>query len=217
VAETVPPSVVAVRVTVVVVVTAVVVTVKTPLVAPGSTYAGPALAAVGSLLVIVTGSKLIPGAGLASVTVPVVPLAPLVVEGLKLSETGASTGSISSWLVRVLLLQVAVNVTTVTALTAAVGTLTETRYSPAGISTVAGTGASEGELLVRLTSAPPAGAGPLRSGSRLTVPPPSTSLLGPISREKSDTGVTVTVVEADDEPSVAVNVTDVGVLTVPAV
>ena len=82
---------------------------------------------------------------------------------------------------------------------------------------MAGTGASDGSLLVRLTRAPPAGAGPLRSGSTVTVPPLATTSLGPNSREYRYTGVTVRLTDAEDDPSVPVTVTAVAVVTAPAV
>src|SRR5690348_3996468 len=93
------------------------------------------------------------------------------------------------------------------------------RYWPPGMTTLGGTGARDGLLLLKLTVTPPDGAGLFRSGSTVTLPPAVTS---PGSRCTSNSagggsGVTVIVTDIDDEPSVAVNFAWTGELTLPAV
>jgi hypothetical protein len=112
-----------------------------------------------------------------------------------------------------------VKVTVVVAVTAPVATLAGAEVEPAGITTVAGTGASDGLLLARPTVTPPAGAGPFSSGSTVSVLPPTSSpgSGSTPNRDGAGSGVTVMVTDLDEEPSVAVNVHGVAAVTLPAV
>jgi hypothetical protein len=115
--------------------------------------------------------------------------------------------------------RLAVNVTSVVAVTVPVVTVTSASSDPAGITTLAGTGASDGLLLVRLTVTPPEGAGPSRPGISVMVLPPTTSpgSGSTFSSVGVGSGSTVIVADTDDEPSVAVNVHGVAAATLPAV
>jgi hypothetical protein len=210
---------VAVIVTVVLVVTSAVLTVKFALVWSLLAVTEEGTEATDGLLldrVIVAPA---PGAGSLSWTVPDEPLVPVVAAGFSDTDVTVGGGSTCSVLVTDPVGSVAVIVTSVTAVTVPVVMPTLARYWPAGMTTLAGTGAAEGLLLDRLTVTPPDGAGLFRSGSTVTL-----LLLAatPGSRFTLDsvgvgTGSTVIVTDIDDEPSVAVNFAAVGVVTLPAV
>ena len=219
VADTLLLPALAVIVTVVLAAGLVVATVKPPLVwAPGTVVVAGTLATDGLLLRRFT---VVPpdGAGADSVTAPDEPLPPVVVAGLSDSDDTVSGGSICRVLVTDPDGRVAVIVTSVTAVTMPVVMPTLARYWPPGMTTLAGTGASDGSLLLRLTVTPPDGAGLFRSGSTVTPPPPTTSGGNRCTSNNAGggTGVTVIVTDIDDEPSVAVNFAFTGAVTLPAV
>lgn len=90
----------------------------------------------------------------------------------------------------------------------------ETDGSPAATKTDAG-GLTDGELLVRVTTAPPAGACPLS----MTIPCGCAlplMVLGEIVNDFNEGGCRVNCAEAELELSVAVTVTGVGTVTCPA-
>jgi hypothetical protein len=107
----------------------------------------------------------------------------------------------------------AVTLALVLASTALVCIVNGAPLKPAGTVIVAGT-VTFGELLVRLTTAPAAGASPFSVTNPLPSAPPVT-LFGEIETSFNDGGCTVSVNDADDEPSVAVTVTGVGAVTWP--
>jgi len=160
-----------------------------------------------------------PGAGAPSCTVPDEPLVPAVVDGFSTTDATVSGGSICSVQDTDPDGRLAVIVTSVTAVTVPVVMLTLATCEPAGMTTLAGTGASEELLLDRPTVTPPDGAGPFRSGSTVTLPPPATSPGNRFTLNSvgAGSGVTVIVTDIDDEPNVAVNVACVAVVTLPAV
>ena len=196
-----------------------VLTVKPPVVwAPGTVMAAGTLATDGLLLARFT---VVPPGGAAadSATVPDEPLVPVVAAGLSETDDTVPGGSICSWCVTDPPGSAAVIVTPVTAVTVPVVMLTEATCEPAGITTLAGTGAREELLLDNVTVAPPDGAGPVRSGCTVTLPPPVTS---PGNRFTLlsvgvGSGFTVIVTDIDDEPTAAVNTAWVDVVTLPAV
>jgi len=107
-----------------------------------------------------------------------------------------------------------VTVAVVFAVTVLVGIANDTEKLPASTNTDAG-GLTKGELLVRLTIAPPAGACPLS----ITIPcgcAPPLMVLGEIVSAFNEGGCTVNCAEAEPELSVAVIVTGVGAVTCPA-
>lgn len=107
------------------------------------------------------------GAGLTRVTVPVEGLPPVTVDGF--SESVESVpGGISSSVIRFVMEREARIVTGVIWETACVVTLNETLLVPAGMITLAGTDASAGLVLPRVTTAPPGGA--FHPGRNETVP-----------------------------------------------
>src|SRR5919205_4310777 len=100
------------------------------------------------------------------------------------------------------------------AVTPFVGMGNEAEKLPASIVTVAG-GVTSGELLERLTTAPPAGACPLS----ITMPcgcAPPLIVAGEIVSDFNDGGCNVNCAEAEAELSVAVSVTGVGAVPCPA-
>jgi hypothetical protein len=107
--------------------------------------------------------------------------------------------------------QLAVIVTTVSVVTVPAKNDTPPARFPAGTVTVAG-GRAAGELLERLTTAPPAGARPFNSTVTPTCPPPL-MMAGAVLTNFSDGGKTVTSPGADTPLRVAVSVTGVGVVT----
>ena len=139
---------------------------------------------------------------------------PIVVAGKSVSDVGAAPGItvIGDWTVTPF--QLAEIVTGVLAVTLLVATVNGAEKLPAGTITVDGTLAA-GELLERLTTAPPGGAWPFS----ITIPPagePPLMLLGVIESDFSDGGCTMKWTEAVPELSVAVSVTGVGATTCPA-
>src|SRR5262245_24481757 len=153
------PSYVAVIVTAVTAVTAVVVIANVAVVVPAATVTDAGtVAALRSLLVSVTSA---PPAGAAalSVTVPVLPAAPVTVAGLTLTPASPAAGGFTvSVAVFATPSCVAVIVTAVTAVTAVVVIANVAVVAPAATVTDAGTVAALRSLLVSVTSAPPAGA-----------------------------------------------------------
>src|SRR5215217_9302608 len=100
------------------------------------------------------------------------------------------------------------------AVTLLVGIANEAEGLPGATVTVNG-GLTNGELLERLTTAPPAGACPLS----ITIPcgcAPPLMVLGDIVSDFNEGGCKVICAEAERELSVAVSVTGVGAVTCPA-
>src|ERR1041384_5493957 len=100
------------------------------------------------------------------------------------------------------------------AVTAFDGIANEAEKRPAATSTDAG-GLTDGELLVRVTTAPPAGACPLS----ITIPcgcAPPLMVLGEIVNDFNEGGCTVNCAEAEPELIAAVIVTGVGWVTCSA-
>src|ERR1044071_5493917 len=100
------------------------------------------------------------------------------------------------------------------AATAVVEIGNEAEASPAATSTDVG-GLTDGELLVRVTTAPPAGANPFSN----TIPcgsAPPLMVLGEIVNDFNEGGSKVNCAEAELELSVAVSVTGVGAVTCAA-
>jgi hypothetical protein len=98
--------------------------------------------------------------------------------------------------------------------TALVGIANEAEKLPASTNIDAGV-LTDGELLVRVTTAPPAGACPLS----ITIPSGCAApvmVLGEIVSDFKEGGCKVNCAEADPELSVAVSVTGVGAVTCPA-
>jgi hypothetical protein len=107
-----------------------------------------------------------------------------------------------------------VTVAVVSAVTALVWIVKEAEALPAATVTVAGT-LTAGELLVKLTTAPPGGATPFSITTALVGAPP---VIGEkIDRFFSEGGWTVIETDTDDDPRVAVIVTEVAVVTWPSV
>jgi hypothetical protein len=107
-----------------------------------------------------------------------------------------------------------VTVAVVFAVTLLVGMGNETEKSP-GATVTDGGGLTIGELLERLTTAPPAGAWPLS----ITMPcgcAPPLIVVGEIVSAFNDGGCNVNCAEAEAALSVAVIVTGVGAVTCPA-
>ena len=100
----------------------------------------------------------------------------------------------------------------VAAVTAFVGTLNETDAAPGATVTVAG-GFTDGELLLRLTSAPPAGARPFSDTMPEVGTPPVIGLetVSPLI----DGGCSVKLTDAEVALSVPVSVTGVAAVTCP--
>ena len=150
-------------------------------------------------------------AGAAIVTVPS-ELVSLVTEvGLSTNDVGGIWGVrvTDDWIVAPLRLTLIV--TGVFVVTALVEIGTAADQAPDAIVTVAGTLATAALLLDTLTTSPPVGAAPFNCTSGCTTPPPVTGLV--MVNDCSVGGTTVIVVEAEDDPSVAVTVTGVGELT----
>src|SRR5215211_5007976 len=150
--------------------------------------------------------------GSAAVTRPNEPAEPEVVAGSSVIEVGAGWGVSVVVACTLAPRQLAVIVTGVSAETRLVGTVNETDSTPAG--TVTRGGWAAGLELERLTTAPPAGACPLR----ITIAPSATPPFwrkGMPSRLRNDDGLTVKLSAVDTEPIVAVIVTVVGVSTCP--
>jgi len=109
------------------------------------------------------------GAALLRVIVPVAPPSRTISDGVTRRSVSTGGGSTTaSGAVRITEPSVAVSVTCPTAFP---GTIKATMALPAGIVTLAGTGATAGLLLLRLTTIPPAGAIPLRVTVNVDVPP----------------------------------------------
>jgi hypothetical protein len=107
-----------------------------------------------------------------------------------------------------------VTVAVVFAVTVLVAIGKDAEKSPAATTTDAG-GFTDGELLVRVTTAPPAGACPLS----ITIPcgcAPPLMELGEIVSDFNDGGCTVNCAEAELAFNVAVSVTGVAAVTCPA-
>src|SRR4051812_7437505 len=124
---------------------------------------------------------------------------------------GGATVSVACWLTP---LELAVIVAAVVAVTAVVVTGIDADHAPAGTVKVEGTLAA-GELLERLSTIPPAGAGPCRSTQAVTGVPPLTAA-GVSWSDFSAAGSTVNRPEAETPLSVAVIVTGVGGVTWPS-
>lgn len=125
------------------------------------------------LLLLVSATTAPPaGAGPLSVTVPVEEFLPVTLEGFNVSEvrTGGSTAMDA---VCVTPPNAAVITAVVVTATGLVATANVVLFVPSGIVTVAGT-PTEGALLDRATTAPPAGAGPFIVTVPVEEPPPVT-------------------------------------------
>src|SRR5262245_52827022 len=109
---------------------------------------------------------------------------------------------------------VTVIVAAVACVTAEVVTGIDADHAPAGTVTVAGT-LTAGLSLERLSSTPPAGAGPFRSIQAVAGEPPLTAA-GVSWNNFSAAGSTVNVPEVETPLSVAVIVTGVGDMTCPS-
>src|SRR5262249_32482322 len=135
--------------------------------------------------------------GAAIVTTPFEPVLPVVVVGFSEIVAGGCEGVSVTDADTVVPFQLAVSVTGVVTGTAVVGAGRRRGGCPAGTSTVGG-GVTEGELLDRLTSAPPGGASPFRNtiAPRL-VPPVRTDGTESVLR---DGGCTVSATEEEDAP-----------------
>src|SRR5882672_1685460 len=145
--------------------------------------------------------------GDATVTRPnELPESPTTAVGFSVNVAGGCCGVSVIWLCTVVPFQLPVIVTSVVAVTPLVGIVNGAEKDPAGTSTVAG-GLAAGELLDRLTSAPPAGAWPFS----MTLPPESVPPLceNGICTDWSDGGSTVKLPVADTPFRVAVSVTGV--------
>jgi hypothetical protein len=188
------PLEVAVIVTAVVEATALVVAVKAAVVAPAATVtdAGTWAAAVFELVRVTTTPPA--GAAPLSVTVPVEEAPPMTEVGLRLRPLRAAAGVTVKVAVRLTLLYAAVIVTAVVEDTLPVVAVKVVVVAPAATVTDAGTWAAAVFELVRVTTAPPVGAGL----SRVTVPveeaPPMTEVGVTLTPLKAATGaVTVRV------------------------
>src|SRR5580765_8623171 len=148
------------------------------------------------------------------VTVANDPPAPVTEAGLSAIEAGCPWGTSMSGDCTLSPFQLALMLASVLAATWFVGTVTVTDELPAAMVASAG-GIAEAESLVRLTTAPPAGAWPL---SITMAPAPAPPLMVPGVRMMpfSDGGSTLTCTLADPELSDAVIVTGVGEVTCPA-
>jgi len=139
---------------------------------------------------------------------------PIAVAGDSVSDVGAGPGTTVIADCTVTPFQLAEMVTGVFVVTLLVGTLNEVEKLPGGTVTVDG-GVAAGELLERLTTAPPAGAWPVS----ITIPPaftPPLALVGVTESDFSAGGCTMNWTEAVPPLSVAVSVTGVGDTTCPA-
>jgi len=139
---------------------------------------------------------------------------PIVVAGNSVSDVGAAPGITVIGDCTVTPFQLAEIVTGVLVVTLLVATVNGVEKLPAGTITVDGT-LTAGELLERLTTAPPGGAWPFS----MTIPPagePPLMLLGVIESDFSDGGCTMNVTAAVPALSAAVSVTGVGATTCPA-
>src|SRR5262249_40320382 len=182
----------------------------------------PAVAPAGmmtKLFVVATAGLLVESAscrstdcGAAIVTTPSEPVFPTVVVGFNVIVAGGCDGVSVSGAVTVVPFQLAVSVTGVVTDTADVGTFRLSVGCPAGTSTVGG-GVTAGELLDRLTSAPPGRASPFRNPMTPAVVPPVSVAV--TDSDLSDGGCTVSATEDEDAPIEAVIVTGVGAVTWP--
>ena len=160
----------------------------------------------------VTGSVRSDAAGDATVTVAKEPFDPVVGFGLSVSDAGGCCGVSVSGVCTVWPFQLAPMVTVVVLVTALVGILRETDwFPPATVAAVGGLAA--GELLERLTTAPPGGAAPV-SITITEVDAPPVMGLNTLT-DLSAGGCTVKLTDAEVAPSVAVSATGVGALTAP--
>jgi hypothetical protein len=142
------------------------------------------------------------------------PPAPTVEVGESVNEVGGGCDVSVTCEVALAPFQVAVTATVVAAETALVVTGNETEKSPGSTVTVAG-GLTTGELVDKLTRAPPAGAWPFSITIPVAVAPPLI-VLGEMDSEPSAGGSTVSWMEAVPPLSVAEIVTGVGDVTCPA-
>jgi hypothetical protein len=152
-----------------------VVAVKVPVVAPAATVTDAGTEAAAVLLEVRVTTAPPAGAGLASVTVPVEDVPPSTEAGDTATERRAAAVTVRTT-GRLTLLKVAVIVTGVFVATPTVVAVKVAVVAPAATVTDAGTWATAVLLEVRVTAAPPVGAGPLR----VTVPvedmPPTTEV-----------------------------------------
>jgi len=213
VAVFVTPPLVAVIVTVVVVAAGFVPMIKPPDFTPWGTVAlAGTLTTEGLLLLRSTCVSDVATA--ARVTTPLAPAVPTTEDGLTLREARGCWGVSVNVEVRVVPFKLALIDTSVFAVTALVWTLNTADGLPAATVTVAGTLASEGLLLLRLTTSPPAGAWPVSMSVAWGVAPP-VIVLGETVSDFSAGGCTVRLADADTPLSVAVMVAGVGVVTCP--
>jgi hypothetical protein len=180
---------------------------KVAVVAPAATVTDAGTWAAAVLLELSETAKPPVGAGLASVTVPVEGLPPMTEVGDRPTDvsTGGVTVRVAVWLT---LLKEAVIVTGVLAATGSVVAVKVAVVAPAATVTDAGTWAAAVLFELRLTTAPPVGAGP----SRVTVPvedTPPTTEVGDRPTEERPAGVTVKVAVLLTLLKVAVMVTGV--------
>ena len=153
--------------------------------------------------------------GVATVTRPnELPPSPITEVGVSVSDAGGGRGVSVICDCTLTPCQLAVIVTGVLVVTLLVGMVKGAEKLPAGTVTVAG-GLAAGELLERLTRAPPAGAWPFS----ITLPPDKAPplMVDGMDRDCSDGGCTVNWPEAETPFRVAVSVTGVGTVTCPAV
>ena len=154
-------------------VTVVVVTVKVAVVAPAGTVTLAGNVAADVLLLVSVTTVPAEGAGPFRVTVPVEEVPPVTLDGLTVSEVSAGRSTVKV-AVLVVLLSTAEIVTEVLADTGVVAIVNVAVVAPAATVTLAGTVAADVLLLVKVTTAPLAGAAPVR----VTVPvedvPPTT-------------------------------------------
>jgi len=143
-------------------VTALVLTVNVALLVPAGTVTLAATVAAAVLLLVRLTTAPPLGAGPLSITVPVEGFPPVTLVGFRLTEERVAGGGVTvSEAVWVPLPYVPEMVTEVDAVTALVLTVNVVLLVPAGTVTLAATVAAAVLLLVRLTTAPPLGAGPL--------------------------------------------------------
>lgn len=154
------------------------------------TLAGTVAAALFELVSVTTVPQV--GAAPFSVTVAVGVEDPKAVDGARVREYGIGTAEVVSATVRPPPAFVAVIVVEPVVVARSVGIANVPRIAPAGIVMLGGTVARVGAELVRVTTAPPAGA----TASRVTVPveaPPPTTLVGAAETEErlaADAGAT---------------------------
>jgi hypothetical protein len=151
--------------------------------------------------------------GAAMATTAVEPPLPVMDAGLSEMEAGWPCGVSINCDCTLAPFHPAVMLAGVFAATLLVGIATETVELPVAIVASVG-GIAEGELLVRSTTAPPAGAWPFSAMSALACAPPLI-VLGESEIDFTDGGNTLICAFAEPELSVAVKVTGVGEVTWP--